>query len=78
MTLQQLQGALATPVSSADSAEHIAMLQQRLGQLRSSVDRVAGEGADAVKLLETSSNALGANYYWLVFVLIYGGVYLFQ
>jgi replication-associated recombination protein RarA len=57
------------------SAETVA---NKLTELRDIMDQSGESTTNIIEALKNSSSNPGSNYYWLIFVLLYGGVYFFQ
>ena len=53
-------------------------IDSKINNLRMILDTSNNKTTQIIETLKKSSSNLGAQYYWIVFVLIYGGVYLFQ
>jgi hypothetical protein len=53
-------------------------VQDKLAALRNEVDRAGSAAAAQVEQLRNSSSNPGSSYYWIVFVLLYGGIYFLQ
>ena len=59
----------------ADSVENI---NNKLGELREIMELSGDSTIGIIDTLKNASSNPGSNYYWLIFVLLYGGVYFFQ
>ena len=69
--------ATAATSSSMDPAQ-LAAVQSKLAELRDVLDHSAGATAHYIDALRRCSSNPGSNYYWLIFVALYGGIYFMQ
>ena len=53
-------------------------ITSKLGELRDIMEQSGNSTVSIIQALKDSSSNPGSNYYWLIFVVLYGGVYLFQ
>lgn len=53
-------------------------LTNKLAELRDIMEQSGDSTTTIIEALKNSSSNPGSNYYWLIFVLLYGGVYFFQ
>ncbi len=58
--------------------ESLTILNEKLSVLTNMIDQTHVNTHASINLLKNTTESFGANYYWLVFVVIYGGLYLFQ
>lgn len=56
----------------------VADIDEKIKELRSVLDFSNNSTLEIIDDLTNSSSNLGANYYWLVFIAMYGGIYLLQ
>lgn len=75
--LHQLQ-VLLTPDERSQSTAPLEDIQRKIEELRQEMQDCNDHATDTVEMLKTASSNPGSNYYWLIFVVIYGGVYFFQ
>jgi hypothetical protein len=54
------------------------VIQDKLATLREDVDGAAQAATAHIDALRQCSSNPGANYYWIVFVVLYGSVYFLQ
>jgi hypothetical protein len=54
------------------------VIQDKLATLREDVDCAAQTATAHIDALRQSSSNPGANYYWIVFVVLYGSIYVLQ
>jgi hypothetical protein len=54
------------------------VIQDKLATLREDVDGAARAATAHIDALRQCSSNPGANYYWIVFVVLYGSVYFLQ
>jgi hypothetical protein len=54
------------------------VIQDKLATLREDVDGAAQAATAHIDALRQCSSNPGANYYWIVFVVLYGSVYFMQ
>lgn len=75
--LHQLQ-VLLTPDERSHATAPMEDIQRKIEELRQEMQDCNDQAADTMELLKSASSNPGSNYYWLIFVLIYGSVYFFQ
>lgn len=73
--LFQMQSFIEHKDESVASAEQ---LSSKITELRDVIQTTHSSTQETILELKSSSTSFGSNYYWIIFVLIYGGVYLFQ
>ena len=64
--------------SSVQDLAQIENIRNRITALRDQMDEANKMYSDRIEDLRNSSTNPGSNYYWLVFVALYGGIYFFQ
>lgn len=47
-------------------------------ELKEQIDQINEATAQRILMLKNASSQPGSSYYWIIFVLIYGGIYLLQ
>ena len=53
-------------------------IKQKIVELRDEMKTSNETAAEEISLLKNATSNPGSNYYWLIFVFIYAGVYFFQ
>ena len=53
-------------------------IRSKVAELRDLMKESNDEAAEAVDVLKTASSSPGSSYYWLIFVILYAGVYFLQ
>ena len=78
--LHQLQVivSIAGDKKQAHDAGSVEAITTKLSELRDIMDVSGDATTGIIETLKNSSSNPGSNYYWLIFVAIYGGVYFFQ
>ena len=84
--LQQLQELVDLQQEVADAPsqdaaipeERLVAIQDKLSILRDDAERISESTAHSIKELSQCSANPGSGYYWIVFVVLYGGVYFLQ
>ena len=78
--LSELLGEIEQLVASEEttSDHHAQDLQMKVAAVRNQLIQSDEQALMALDTLKKSSSSPGSSYYWLIFVVIYGGVYLFQ
>ncbi|RYH08378.1 hypothetical protein EON65_40930 [archaeon] len=66
------------PILSSQDVQHIQEVRSRLMRLRSDMELQGESFGRRIEDLKQSSSNPGANYYWILFVLLYGGIYFLQ
>jgi hypothetical protein len=72
--LNQMQS-LVAPTDG--QAVELSDISDRIETIRGNIDSSHASASSVVSILKQSGNS-GSKYYWIIFVLMYGGVYLFQ
>jgi len=75
--LHQLQ-VLVTPEERSQSLAPLDEIKAKVAELRSMMKESNDSAAEVIALLKNANSNPGSNYYWLIFIFIYGGVYFFQ
>ena len=81
--LQQLQGAVAAvgqskgPTGPAAAPVNVAEVANKMSELRDVMEQSNDATVAVVDKLKNSSSNPGSQYYWLLFVAMYGGMYFF-
>ena len=57
---------------------NVSQLAERMAQARKQMDALAVQSELRIADLQQSSSIFGRDYHWIVFVLLYGGVFLIQ
>ena len=73
--LHQLQ-VLVSP--EQQDLETITSASQKIEGLKENISTASDKMNEIVEVLKNSSSNPGSNYYWIIFVAMYGGIYLFQ
>lgn len=68
----------ANPVKGQIEGEMGEQIQNKIVEVRNEMDQSTDYMMQKVEELRNSSSNPGANYYWLVFVVMYGSIYFFQ
>jgi hypothetical protein len=68
----------APDVSEKDTKDSLEMVVSRINSFRNQMDRTSQSVDKRILDLKQSSSTFGANYHWIVFVLLYGGVFFLQ
>jgi hypothetical protein len=78
--LHQLQTIISVAGDKTQSQDDISAesVANKLTELRDIMDHSGESTTNIIETLKNSSSNPGSNYYWLIFVLLYGGVYFFQ
>ena len=78
--MQQLQTSLRLKAEGDVARDEAALteLQDKMSEMREMMNSVDDRATTALDLLKNSTANPAANYYWLLFVLMYAGVYLFN
>jgi hypothetical protein len=61
-----------------DVNEAVTSIKDKIVDLRSELERHDDKFVRAIEDLKASNYAPGSDYYWVIFVLLYGGVYFLQ
>ena len=61
-----------------DAAAQLQVLRSKILELHDQMDRASDSAALYVDALKKCSANPGAQYYWIIFVLMYGSVYFLQ
>ncbi len=69
---------LATDSTSESNPEQIKDILSHIGNLREDMETKAESYAHRIDDLKNSSSNPGSSYHWLVFVLLYAGIYFLQ
>jgi hypothetical protein len=75
--LQVVVSAAGDKNKPADSLS-VEQISAKMAELREIMDQSGETTVQVVEKLKNSSSNPGSSYYWLIFLVIYGGVYLFQ
>ena len=76
--LHQLQVIISTAGDKKNDPASIEGITAKLAELHEIME-ISGESTvGIIEVLKNSSTNPGSNYYWLIFVILYGGVYFFQ
>ena len=59
-------------------AASVEAITYKLAELREIMEQSGDATTGIIDTLKNSSSNPGSNYYWLIFVALYGGVYFFQ
>ena len=62
----------------AFDTQQIETIKSKLLQLHDEMDESNEIASQRITVLKHSSTNPGANYYWILFVLLYGGIYFIQ
>ena len=69
---------ISTSQDKKNEAASMEGITNKLGELRDIMEQSGNSTVSIIQALKDSSSNPGSNYYWLIFVVLYGGVYLFQ
>ena len=58
--------------------ETIELLNDKISNLTTVIEVNDEKTSKIIHILKTSTSSLGANYYWLVFIFMYAGIYFLQ
>lgn len=75
LLLQHLQQALSRTDTKIEDRLDV---KSELEELQQTIETNHQQASKIVEDLKNSSNSIGSNYYWIVFVVMYGGIYLLQ
>lgn len=70
--------AVTTSTAILSDASKLEEVQGKLSELRDQMDQSNETTSMYIETLKNCSNNPGANYYWLIFVVMYGGMYFMQ
>lgn len=78
--LHQLQVivSVAGDKKQAYDATSVEAITSKLAELRDIMEQSGEATTGIIDTLKNSSSNPGSNYYWLIFIALYGGVYFFQ
>ena len=76
--LQQVHSLIDRNDRSRSDEAALTLASEKLKSLRLTIASTNSSTEEIILALKQSTTNFGANYYWVIFVLIYGGVYLFQ
>lgn len=82
--LQQLQVLADTDVSKTGTAgsggdeEQLPVIQSKLGELREQLEQAGDNTTLLIEDLRQCAANPGSQYYFIVFIVLYGGIYLLQ
>jgi hypothetical protein len=76
--LQQLQDLVEIKDFKKPSKNSVEEIKRKIIEVREQMDQTNENTSLKIEELKNSSSNPGANYYWIIFVLMYGGIYLFQ
>lgn len=74
----ELEKTISKEASSLEDDVRLDELQNKLLELRDGMEQASDNSSKFIEALKKCSTNPGANYYWIIFVLIYGGVYFMQ
>eukprot|EP01038_Epipyxis_sp_PR26KG_P010525 gene10525-14141_t len=75
--MSQLQVLLEEPVNT-ESKDSIETIKVKIEEVRSNLDNYNDSTYQFIEELKNASSNPGSNYYWILFVIMYGGIYFMQ
>ena len=76
--LEELVNTMADNNKDKDNNDSMDTLKEKILVLKNQIESTNEDTSKQILMLKNSSSNPGANYYWIIFVLIYGGIYLIQ
>lgn len=76
-TLQEMVG-LSAEEEDSKKADRIDSIKEKIANLCNKLDETNEVSSRGIQELQDCSANPGANYYWILFVILYGGVYFLQ
>jgi hypothetical protein len=61
-----------------NDSQRLELINTKIAELRNEIEMADETSLSTIELLRNSTSNPGSKYYWIIFVFIYAGVYLFQ
>jgi uncharacterized protein (DUF342 family) len=67
-----------TNLNESNQNAQLSSVREKIISIRNEMEKNDIRYSQTIQELKVSSSSFGSNYYWLVFVLIYGGIYFLK